>query len=140
MNKPIAPSSGASATSVLTNLASVQNTGIEAVLTTTLVDRRRFGWDMTISASHGSNKILKVYGPNGYCSSTITTACDSVGTGTTRNIKGKPVNGSVLRAVHLRRLELRRHHHAERSDRRNAESGWHARPDDGRVHGLFESA
>lgn len=93
VNKPIAPSSGASATSVLTNLASVQNTGIEAVLTTTLVDSRRFGWDVTVSASHGTNKILKVYGPNGYCSSTITTACDSVGTGTQRNIKGNPVNG-----------------------------------------------
>ncbi|MEP6494577.1 MAG: SusC/RagA family TonB-linked outer membrane protein [bacterium] len=93
VNKPIAPSSGASATSVLTNLASVQNNGIEAVLTTTIFDRRNFGWDVTLSGSHGSNKILKVFGPNGYCSSTITTACDSVGTGTTRNIKGKPVNG-----------------------------------------------
>ena len=48
---------------------------------------------MTISASHNTNKILQVYGPNGYCSSTVTTACDSVGTGTTRNIKGQPVNG-----------------------------------------------
>jgi TonB dependent receptor len=93
VNKPIAPSSGASTTAVLTNLASVQNTGVEAVLTTTLVDRRKFAWDVTISASHGTNKILKVYGPNGYCSSSITTACDSVGTGTTRNIKGQPVNG-----------------------------------------------
>ena len=93
VNKPIAPSSGASATSVLTNLASVQNTGIEAVLTTTVIDNRRVTWDMTLSGSHGSNTIKKVYGPNGYCSATITTACDSVGTGTTRNIKGRPVNG-----------------------------------------------
>ncbi|HTE47809.1 MAG TPA: TonB-dependent receptor, partial [Gemmatimonadaceae bacterium] len=93
VNKPIAPSSGASATSVLTNLASVQNTGIEAVLTTTILDHRNFGWDVTLSGSHGSNKILKVFGPNGYCSSTITTACDSVGTGVSRQIKGKPVNG-----------------------------------------------
>jgi len=93
VNKPIAPSSGAPATSVLTNLASVQNTGLEAVVTTTLIDNRRVTWDLTLSGSHGTNTIQKVYGPNGYCSSTITTACDSVGTGTTRNIKGRPVNG-----------------------------------------------
>ena len=87
-------------------------------------------------------RFSRSYGPNGYCSATITTACDSVGTGTTRKIKGKPVNGPILRAVQLspmrkrngiitpdevtvgrRRLEM------ARSIRRRRV-----------VHGLFESA
>jgi len=92
VNKPIAPSAGASSLNILANLGSVQNTGMEAVLTTSIIDRRAFAWDVTVSGSHNTNKILKIFGANGYCSSTITTACDSVGTGTTRNIKGNSIN------------------------------------------------
>ena len=58
ISEPIAPSSGASSLSVLKNLASVRNTGVEVTLNTTLLDRRSIGWDVTIGASHNSNKIL----------------------------------------------------------------------------------
>ena len=98
---PFAPSSGAAATgtfgntsSVLTNIASVANSGIEAQITTTLLDRRSFGWDVTVSASHNSNQILKIPGGNGFCSSTVTTACDTVLTAANRwQVRGKPING-----------------------------------------------
>src|SRR5439155_26696158 len=100
LSQPIAPSAGAPATpnfgttsSVLKNIASVQNTGLEAQITATLVDRRMLGWDLNLSMSHNSNKILKIPGGNGTCSATVTTACDSVGTGATRQIRGNPING-----------------------------------------------
>ena len=91
--------------------ASVQNTGIEARSTTTLIDRRTLGWDMTVGGSHNSNKILSLgVDADGDPNPTI-------GTGTTRDSLGLPVNGCST-AVHLRRRERRRHHHAERSHRR----------------------
>ena len=60
ISQPIAASSGASALSVLENLGSVSNSGLELTLNTTLLDRRRFGWDITVAASHNSNKILSL--------------------------------------------------------------------------------
>jgi len=99
--QPIAPSSGAPATptfggtpTVLTNIASVANSGFEAQVTTTVFDRRNFGWDMTISASHNSNKILKIPGGNGFCSTSVTTACDTVLSAAQRwQVRGRPING-----------------------------------------------
>jgi hypothetical protein len=97
LSVPIAPSSGAPATpnfgtgsTVLQNAASTQNTGFEAQINTTIIDRRAFGWDMTISGSHNSSNILKVAVT---CSAAITVACDSIGTGTARQIVGRPING-----------------------------------------------
>jgi hypothetical protein len=91
---PIAPSVGPSQTSVLTNIASVANSGIEAQITTTILDRRSIGWDMTISASHNSNQILKIPGGNGFCSANVVTACDTVLTAANRwQVRGKPING-----------------------------------------------
>ena len=56
----IAPSAGASATSVLRNLASIKNQGLEATLTATLVDRKMFGYDVTINGSHNTNKVASL--------------------------------------------------------------------------------
>jgi TonB-linked SusC/RagA family outer membrane protein len=56
-NKPIAASSGASDLNVLQNLASVRNSGLEVQLNTTLIDRRNLGFDVTVSASHNTNKV-----------------------------------------------------------------------------------
>lgn len=56
----IPPSSAASATTVRKNFASVKNAGVELALTTTLVDRKNIGWDMTIAGSHNANKVLKL--------------------------------------------------------------------------------
>ena len=91
---PIAPSASPSATSVRTNLGGVQNSGIEAQLNTTLIDRRALGWDITISASHNSNKVLSLgVDPAGNPNKTI-------GTGNTRDSVGFPVNAVFLRPYH----------------------------------------
>lgn len=60
LDQAIAPSAASSATTVRRNLASVKNTGIELGVTTTLLDMRRFGWDVTVSASHNDNKVLSL--------------------------------------------------------------------------------
>ena len=91
VSQPIAASSGASTLSVVNNLASVSNSGLEASLNTTLIDRRALGWDMTIAASHNSNKINR----------SVTTATGkplpTIGTGTTRDSSGESVNGFFAR-------------------------------------------
>lgn len=98
INEPIAASSGASALNVLKNLASVRNTGIEVTLNGTIVDRRSLGWDVTIGASHNSNKILslgtdaasgKARGQIGFPS----TVADSL---------GLPVNAEFNRPMHFK--------------------------------------
>ena len=87
-NAGSAASSGGnfSTTTVLKNLGSVENSGYELQVTTTILDRKYLGWDMTISGSHNSNKIaslgLDTQGkPN-----------PTIGTGTTRDSLGLPVN------------------------------------------------
>jgi TonB-linked SusC/RagA family outer membrane protein len=87
----IPPSAAAPATTVRRNLASVKNTGIEAQLTTTLVQRRGFGWDMTFSASHNDNKVLALgLDANGNPSLVN-------GTGANRDSLGFPVRGWYYR-------------------------------------------
>jgi hypothetical protein len=92
VNKPIAPSSGASATERLDQFGVGSEHWYRGGPHDHAVDNRRISWDMTLSGSHGSNHIRKVYGPNGYCSATITTAALRRH-GPQRNIKGNPVNG-----------------------------------------------
>jgi hypothetical protein len=87
----IAPSAAASATTVRRNLASVKNAGFEATLTTTLLDRRALGWDVTIAGSHNSNKVLQLgTDPSG---NTIYVN----GTGANRDSVGFPVRGWYYR-------------------------------------------
>ena len=45
---------------MLKNLGSVKNAGIEATIQTTLIDTRRLSWDVTLSGSHGSNKLVSL--------------------------------------------------------------------------------
>jgi TonB dependent receptor len=85
LNLNIAPSSGASANSILKNLGSVKNAGAELSVTGQVIDTRSFGWDLTISGSHNKNKL-------------VTLGKDDAGkdlprTGsTTRNQAGYPLN------------------------------------------------
>jgi TonB-linked SusC/RagA family outer membrane protein len=91
ISQQIAASSGASALSVLKNLASVQNSGVELELNTTVLNRSVFGWDVTVAASHNSNKILSLGNdPSGKPNATI-------GTGTFRDSVGLPVNAAFAR-------------------------------------------
>ena len=55
---PIAGSAGASVLSLLQNIGSTQNRGHELQVNAQLVDRRRFGWDVTVSASHNTGKFV----------------------------------------------------------------------------------
>jgi hypothetical protein len=85
--QPIAGSAAPSATSITGNFGSVMNEGIEALVNLTLIDRRSFGWDVTLNGSHNTNKILtlgldKTGKPN-----------PTIGTGTTRDSVGLPANG-----------------------------------------------
>ena len=88
---PIAASSGASTLSVVKNLGGVGNSGIEATLTTTLIDRRELGWDLTLSGSHNSNKI------NSIGVDATGKPLPTIGTGTTRDSIGASVNGFFAR-------------------------------------------
>jgi hypothetical protein len=91
VSQPIAPSAAPASLTVLRNLGSVKNAGIEASLTTTLIDRKIFGWDATISASHLSNKVVSLgYDVAGNPNKTV-------GTGNTRDSVSASVNGLFYR-------------------------------------------
>jgi TonB-linked SusC/RagA family outer membrane protein len=91
VSQPIAPSAAPASTTVLRNLGSVKNAGIEATLTTTLVDRKNFGWDAAISASHLANKVVSLgYDASGNPNKTV-------GTGASRDSVSVSVNGVFYR-------------------------------------------
>ena len=60
LNYNIAPSAAASANSILKNLGSVKNAGVELQVNAQLVDRRNLGWDVTIGGAHNKNKLVKL--------------------------------------------------------------------------------
>lgn len=91
ISQPIAASAGPSSLNVTRNLGSIRNTGIEATLTTTLVDRREFGWDLTVGGSHNTNTIESLgFQEDG-------TPNPTIGTGSTRDSVGLPINGIFQR-------------------------------------------
>src|SRR5207237_511065 len=68
-----------------------RNTGLEATITSTILDRRNFGWDVTIGGSHNSNKIESLgFDAQGNPNPTI-------GTGTNRDSVGMPIRGVYAR-------------------------------------------
>jgi TonB-linked SusC/RagA family outer membrane protein len=107
INQPIAGSSGASSTGLNTaptvtrNLGSIRNSGIEATLTTTILDTRNFGWDMTVGGSHNTNKIESLgESPcvvNTSDCLTGTKPNPTIGTGTNRDSLGLPIRGIFAR-------------------------------------------
>ena len=58
----IPPSAGSGLTSVRRNLGSVQNKGMELLATSQLVDRRAFAFDLSLSYSTNSNKLISLGG------------------------------------------------------------------------------
>jgi len=92
IDQPIAASSGASRLTITRNLGSVQNSGVEATINATLLDRRLLGWNIVVGASHNTNKIVSLGvddagNPN-----------PTIGTGTNRDSLGLPVNGVFSRS------------------------------------------
>jgi hypothetical protein len=98
ISQPIAPSAASSGannslTTVLRNLGSVQNSGLELTVNTTIIDSRALGWDLTVAASHNTNKILSLgVDAQGKPNPTI-------GTGGTRDSIGLPVNAYFYRPL-----------------------------------------
>ena len=86
VSMPIAPSSGAAVTSILTNLAAVRNWGFETLVNAQAIDRRAVSWDITFSASRNSNELITL--------GTDKTGkpIPTIGTGTTRQAEGYPLN------------------------------------------------
>jgi TonB-linked SusC/RagA family outer membrane protein len=94
ISQNIAPSAGPSSTTVLRNLGSVKNAGIEATIHATLADTRRFGWDVMLSGSHTSNKLVSL----GFDAAGLPNR--TIGTGSLRDSVGLPINAYTYRAFH----------------------------------------
>jgi TonB-linked SusC/RagA family outer membrane protein len=91
VSQPIAPSAAPPNTSVLRNLGSVKNAGIEATLNTTLIDRKVFAWDVSLAGSHLANKVVSLgYDATGAPNKTV-------GTGASRDSVSVSVNGVFYR-------------------------------------------
>jgi TonB-linked SusC/RagA family outer membrane protein len=69
---PIPASVASSVTSLQQNVGKTQNWGHEVSMNATLVDRRNFGWDITVSGGHNQNKWVSL----GTDPATCTTAAD----------------------------------------------------------------
>jgi TonB-linked SusC/RagA family outer membrane protein len=91
----IAPSSGASQLNPLVNIGSTQNTGHELQLNAQLLDRRQLAWDVTITASHESNKVLDL----GIDPVTGEGRIINPG-GSSRQLAGYPINSRWFRNYH----------------------------------------
>ncbi|HVX41158.1 MAG TPA: SusC/RagA family TonB-linked outer membrane protein [Gemmatimonadaceae bacterium] len=98
--EPVSASTGASSLSIVKNLASVQNSGIEANINATLLERRALSWDVTIAASHNSNQILDL-GTDPSTGKARTTILVN-GSLVTRDSLHMPVNGFYGRPVHFK--------------------------------------
>lgn len=92
INQPIAASSGASALSVLENIASVESSGLELTVNATVFNNRMLGWDITAAGSHNSGKILSLG-----IDPTTGKPLGIIGTGTTRDSVGLPINAFFVR-------------------------------------------
>ena len=88
IDRVLAPSSGAAQSTLKTNLGSVLNTGFEALITSQLIDRTNFGFNLTVSGSHNSNKLVSL----GVDPVTGKPIPPIIGTNT-RQIEGQPLNG-----------------------------------------------
>jgi TonB-linked SusC/RagA family outer membrane protein len=91
INQAIAPSSGASATSVLRNLGSIQNSGVELLVNARVLDMDNFGMDVTVNGSHNKNEVLSL-GMDALGNPNPTN-----GTGSQRDSVGLPINGLFYR-------------------------------------------
>ncbi len=91
IQQAIAPSSAASATSVLRNLGSIQNSGVELLVNAQLIDKQNFGVDVSVNGSHNDNKVLSL----GF--DALGNPNPTNGTGSQRDSVGLPINGLFYR-------------------------------------------
>jgi len=94
----LSPSSAASQLAPLLNVGSTQGWGHELQANAQLIDRRNFGWDVLISGSHFSNKIVSLGNVTTTCAMPDNTnvKCQFTAAGSTsgqvRQIEGRPIN------------------------------------------------
>jgi TonB-linked SusC/RagA family outer membrane protein len=62
ISRVLPPSLGTGATARLENLGEVHNKGFEVLANAQLVQRQRFGWDITVNGSHNDNKLASLGG------------------------------------------------------------------------------
>jgi len=87
----LSPSSAAAQLNPLINLGATQNYGHEVQLNAQLFDGRNFGWDVLISGSHNTSKVLDLgIDPN-------TKKARILGTGQTQQRVGYPLNSQWFR-------------------------------------------
>jgi TonB-linked SusC/RagA family outer membrane protein len=91
IQRVLPPSSGAGTTDAnafrLENLGEVRNAGVEAMVSAQLVQRRAFGWDMTLAASTNSNRLVDLGGVPPIIGATV------------RQVEGYPINGYWQRPI-----------------------------------------
>jgi TonB-linked SusC/RagA family outer membrane protein len=81
------PPSLGTATGRWENIGKVNNSGVEAVINTVIVDHRNFGWDMTVGGNYGSNEVKDMGGVADIITATTITAV------------GFPIQGWYLRPI-----------------------------------------
>jgi len=93
ININLAPSSAAAQLNPLLNIGSTKGWGHEVQANAQLIDRRHFGWDVLISGSHFSNKIVDLgLDPNTGKGRILAATNGSVTGGQTRQMAGHPIN------------------------------------------------
>ncbi len=92
ISQPIAPSSAASDLTVLRNIGSIQNEGFEMTLGGQVANYRQFSYDVQLNGAYNKNRIRDLgLDPQGKPQTTL-------GTGTTRNARGYPIDGQFYRS------------------------------------------
>ncbi len=82
VSRTLPPSIGTGATTRFENLGEVRNSGWEAMIDAQIIDMDRFGWNLTMTGSTNSNKLVTLGGvPPIITSSTL------------RQVEGYPLNG-----------------------------------------------
>jgi hypothetical protein len=93
INVNLAPSTAAAQLTPLLNIGSTQGWGHEVQANATLIQRRSFGWDVLVSGSHFSNKIVNLgIDPTTGVGRILHTTGGSVTGGEVRQIAGHPIN------------------------------------------------
>jgi TonB-linked SusC/RagA family outer membrane protein len=92
-----APSSAAAQLNPLQNIGSTQNWGHEAQVTAQVLDTRYVGWDVLLSASHNSNKVVDLgIDPNTNKPRFLRTGSGGT-SGEVRQVPGYPISGQWFR-------------------------------------------
>jgi TonB-linked SusC/RagA family outer membrane protein len=94
INISVSASSAASQLSPLVNIGATQGSGHEFQMNAQLLDRKQIGWDVLVTGSHLSNKVVDLgIDPN-------TGKPRTLGTGQARQIPGLPINSQWFRGYH----------------------------------------